>query len=247
VGVTNVNRRVSLPGVDELFGTSSTAGGRDQPSGSSPSVPDDAADAEVAEALAAVRRLAAVEDGAMQTARKVASDLAVPSPEVGALLRWAVTAAGARTVVEIGSAGGLSGLWILTALPVGGVLTSLEPDPDGHALAKRAFDGSHAGPRVRAIQGDPGTLLSRLADGSYDLVVLQAEPGAYPEHLQRARALLRPGGMLLARGVLPAGEHAEALTRFLHDLVEDPGFSATVLPLDDGIALASRLAEPEDT
>jgi predicted O-methyltransferase YrrM len=241
-----VSRRVSLPGVDELFGTSSTAGEHERPA-QAPRDDDRRAEAEVAEALGTVRRLAAVEDAAMLAARKAAAHLGTtPSPEVGALLRWAVTATHARTVVEIGAAGGLSGLWLLSDLPDGGVLTSLEPDPDGHTIARRAFDASEAGTRVRAIQGDPATLLSRLADDSYDLVVLQAEPASYPEHLARARTLLRPGGMLVARGVLPAGEHAEALTRFLHDLVEDPAFSATVLPMDDGVAIATRLVEPED-
>jgi predicted O-methyltransferase YrrM len=241
-----VSRRVSLPGVDELFGASSTAAPAERSPARDEGPDEQRAEAEVAEALTAVRRLAAVEDPAMLAARRAAEHLAPPSPEVGALLRWAVTATHARTVVEIGAAGGLSGLWVLTGLPEGGVLTSLEPDPDGHTVARRAFDGGQAGTRVRAIQGDAATLLSRLADGSYDLVILQAEPAAYPEHLGRARTLLRPGGMLVARGVLPAGEHAEPLGRFLHDLVEDPGFSATVLPMDDGIAIATRLAEPEE-
>lgn len=240
-----MNRRVSLPGVDELFGTAGIAGQGPRETGQP--APDPATEAErteVTEALTAVRQVVAAEDATMQAARKAARDLDPPSPEVGALIRWAVTSVGARTVIEIGSAGGVTGLWILTTLVEGGVLTSLEPDPDAHTVARRAFDGSNAGSRVRAIQGDVTTLLSRLADGSYDLVVLQAEPAHYPDHLAHARTLLRPGGMLLARGVLPVGQHAEGLTRFLHDLAEDAGFNSTVLPVDDGIAMATRLAEP---
>jgi predicted O-methyltransferase YrrM len=128
----------------------------------------------------------------------------------------------------------------------GGVLTSLEPDPETYRLATTAFK-EVAGSRVRSIHGDVSTLLERLADASYDLVLLQADHGSYPQHLVSARTLLRPGGMLVARGVLPTGEHRLALTRFLHDLVEDPALSATVLPIDDGVALANRLPDPAPT
>jgi predicted O-methyltransferase YrrM len=242
--VTIVSRRVSLPGVDELFGPGGNPGQRaESPRASSRATTTSGADAEVAEALETVRRLTAVEDASMLAAREAAAHLELPTPEVGSLVRWAVSASGAGTVVEIGAAGGLTGLHVLTALGAGGVLTSVEPDPDAHVLARKAFDSAGAGSSVRSIQGDPATLLSRLADHSYDLVILQAEPEAYPEHLARARTLLRPGGMLLARGALPAGEHAEPLTRFLHDLAEDDAFSASVLPLDDGIAIATRLPD----
>jgi predicted O-methyltransferase YrrM len=231
-----VSRRASLPGVETLFGASHVTPGEEaSPEEHGPE------QQRLVEAVGTARRISAVEDAGLLAARRAAADLAPPSPEVGALLRWAVTAAEARTVVEIGSAGGVSGLWMLPALAEGGVLTSLEPDPETHRLATRAFQESDGGSRVRTINGDVATLLSRLADGAYDLVLLQVEPEDYPEHLTRIRPLLRTGGTLVARGVLPAGEHRRTLERFLQQLAEDEGFSSSVLPVDDGIALATRL------
>jgi predicted O-methyltransferase YrrM len=237
-----VNRRASLPGVDALFGAG--PGTREQGQ-TAPEATPGPGNTAVVEAVAALRQVAANEDATLRSVRAAASELETPSPEIGALLRWAATACRARTVVEIGSAGGVSGLWLLEGMAEGGVLTSLEPDPAAHRLTAKAFEGIAAGPRVRSIHGDAATLLERLADASYDLVLLQTDRGHYPEHLARARDLLRPGGMLIARGILPTGEHQEALTRFVHDLVEDPGFSATVLPIDDGVALANRLSASE--
>jgi predicted O-methyltransferase YrrM len=237
-------KRKSLPGVDELFGTSDQRGDRAAPGSPADGrgVPPAAERAEVAEAQAALRQLAANEGAALRSAREAASAFPLPSPEVGALLRWAVTVARARAVVEIGSAGGVSGLWMLQAMP-DGVLTSLEPDAEAQQLAAAAFAGFASGSRVRTIHGDASTVLERLADAGYDLVLLQADHGRFPEHLASARRLLRPGGMVIALGILPVGEHQAAVQRFLHDLVEDPSFNTTVLPIDDGVVLAHQRAD----
>jgi predicted O-methyltransferase YrrM len=237
-------KRKSLPGVDELFGPSEQRGDRAapvSPDEGRAAAPTAAERAEVTEAHAVLRQMAANEGAALRTAREAAQAFPLPSPEVGALLRWAVTASHARAVVEIGSACGISGLWMLQAMP-DGVLTSLEPDEEAQQLAAAAFAGFASGSRVRTIHGDASTVLERLADASYDLVLLQADHRRFPEHLASARRLLRPGGMVIALGIVPVGEHAAALQRFLHDLVEDPAFSTTVLPIDDGVALANHHA-----
>jgi predicted O-methyltransferase YrrM len=233
-----MNRRASLPGADELFGSSSNWSQRTE-RGEEP-VPNegDSVDARV---LAGVRRLTAVENSVLQAARDASGDtLRPPSPDVGALLRWAVDTTQAQTVVEIGAAGGVSGLWMLAALPDRGVLTSIEPDAHAHELAADAFRAARAGQRVRSIQGDPATVLPRLSDHAYDLALLQADPVGYPEDLEHVRRLLRPGGMLIARGVLRASEHIDELARFIQELAEDPSFSTVVLPVDGGLALATR-------
>lgn len=190
--------------------------------------------------LTEVRRLFADEPELVHEARERATGLAPPSPEVGALLRWTVRTLGATTVVEIGAAGGVSGWWLATALPERGVLTSIEADPHAHALADDALAGSPLRTRVRSILGEPATVLPRLSDHGYDLVLLQTLPTAAPELLDHARRLLRTGGVLVVRGALRPGDHAESLARLLQALADDPGFSSTVLPLDDGLALATR-------
>lgn len=190
--------------------------------------------------LTEIRKVLAPESETTVTARQRAASTHPPDPEVGALLRWAVRTIDARAVVEVGSAGGVSGSWILPDLPTRGVLTSIEPDAHGHALATDAFTAMRAGARVRAILGEAGTVLSRLSDGAYDLVLLQARPALTPELLAHAERLLRPGGMLLVRGALRGGEHADPLAAALAALAEDGAFDATVLGVDGGLLLATR-------
>jgi predicted O-methyltransferase YrrM len=196
--------------------------------------------------LAEVRRLTAVEDDAIAQARSRATGVA-PTPEVGALLAWAAATVDARAAVEVGAACGVTGLWIARGLGERGVLTSIEADPHAHSLADDAFSQSSGARKVRGILGEPATVLPRLSDGGYDLMVLQSRPADYPEHLDHARRLLRPGGVLIARDVLRRGEAGGALATFLQRLAEDTEFfTTTVLPLDDGIALATR-REPAES
>ena len=193
------------------------------------------------EVLAEVRQLFAPEEGALAAARTRAPDhLAVPTPEVGALLRWAAITCRAGSAVEVGSGGGISGLWIVPALSARGVLTSIEADPHAHSLATTAYAEADLAGRIRAILSDPTDVLPRLSDGAYDLVVLQGAPAGFHGALEHARRLLRPGGMLIARGVLRHGHHADALARFLDALAADEALTSSILPLDGGLVLATR-------
>jgi predicted O-methyltransferase YrrM len=192
---------------------------------------------------AELRRLAAPEDDALSAARSRAEGAThLPSPETGALLAWVAAQVAARTAVEVGSAGGVSALWLLRGLTARSGLTSIEPDPHVQGLASAALEAAGAAARVRSILGDPATVLPRLSDGGYDLVVLQTETGSSPDDLAHARRLLRIGGVLVARGVARRGDRAESRARFLQQLLEDEGFVTAVLPLDDGVALATRRA-----
>jgi len=194
--------------------------------------------------LAEVRRVMAPEVDTTVTARQRAASVAPPPPEIGALLRWAARTIQAHAVVEVGSAGGVSGAWLLPELPPRGVLTSIEPDTHAHGLATDAYEAIGAGSRVRTILGDPVTVLDRLSDHAYDLVLLQSRPAVTWELLDHARRLLHPGGLLLIRGALRGGEDADALATALQILAEDEAFTATILPVDGGLVLATRLADP---
>ena len=187
------------------------------------------------------------ESSAMEAARARSSEPdGPPTPEVGALLAWLARWVGARTAVEVGSAAGLTGLWLLRGLAERGVLTSVEPDAHRHGLAAQAFSEAGVSARVRAIEGDPTTVLPRLADAGYDVVLLQQ--GADPEQLQHALRLVREDGLVVVRGVgrrpraravvagLVGGDRDDPM----EVLVDDPRLDVTLLPLDDGLLLARR-------
>jgi predicted O-methyltransferase YrrM len=194
--------------------------------------------------LEQLRRVVAPETDALAVARARAQATAMlPAPEVGALLRFAAAHTRARTVVEVGSAAGVSGLWLLSGLADGGVLTSIEPDAHTHALAADAYADGEVAERVRSILGDPMAVLPRLSDGGYDLMLVQSTARTTVDTLDHAHRLLRPGGLYLARGVLAPGNDADLLAQFVADTVEDERFHTTLLPFDDGILLAERRAE----
>lgn len=139
------------------------------------------------------------EDEPLLTARNNAADVggATPvGPVTGAALRFVAAAIGARAVVEIGTGCGTSGIWLLRGMRDGGVLTSVDVEPEHQRLARSAFlaAGFPAG-RYRLISGRALEVLPRLADGAYDLVFCDADRQEYPDYLTAALRLLRPGGI----------------------------------------------------
>lgn len=197
-----------------------------------------------AELLAEVRRLFSPEDPAAEAARARAPEgLRPPTPEIGSLLRWIAVSCQVAAAVEVGSAGGLTGLWLARGLTEKGVLTTIEPDAHAHGLARTAYDEAGLDTRVRAINGQPEAVLPRLTDAAYDLMLIQSAPTGFVEQLEHAKRLLRPGGTLIVRDVLRGGEHAEVLAQFLDQLATDERFVSTVLPIADGLLIATWLGE----
>lgn len=185
-----------------------------------------------------LRRLTAHETAALAAARDRAADqLRPPPPEVGALLRWAARSASARAVVEIGGAGGVTALWALGGMERG-LVTSVEADPTLHSLADKAFADAGVADRVRSILGDPLEVLPRLSNGSYDLVVVQVTSRLMGRVLEHAQRLVRPGGTILARSVLADQDVPVAVT----SLLDEEHVTGVLLPLDDGILLATVTA-----
>ncbi len=197
------------------------------------------------EPFESIRSTFAPEDDTFLFARERASaSCRPPSPGVGALLRWVAGVCDARAAVEVGSAGGVSGLHLVAGLGEGGMLTSLEPDPHTHALAGTAYAEAGIDARVRSILGDPLTVLPRLSDGAYDLVLVQTHGDELTSLLEHASRLLRAGGMLVVRGLaeLPSEVTGEELARVL----ADGGLVSTGLAVDDGVLLATRQADTDE-
>ena len=191
------------------------------------------------EQLAAVRRLIASEEAPLAAVRARAEQTTTPpAPEVGALLQLLAGTGNVRHAVEVGAAGGVSAAWLLAGMGERGVLTSLESDTHLHGLATAGIAEVGVADRTRSILGDPATVVDRLSDDGYDLVLLQGDPTLHARLLPDVERLLRPGGVLVARRVaaVPTG-----VSGLLEAVTVDPWAGATVLPVDDGLLLA-RLA-----
>lgn len=183
-----------------------------------------------------LRELLAAEPEPIRAARvRAAAVTAVPPPEVGALLRWLASTAVARHVVQVPSDGGVTGLWLLAGMAPRGVLTTVDTDPAVHQLAVQAFEHARVTDRVRTILGPPSEVLPRLSDGGYELCVFAAHPSELPGLLEHAVRLLRPGGMLVVRGLLDTA----LARRFADFLAERPGTVGVLIPIADGIGVAT--------
>ena len=105
---------------------------------------------------------------------------------------------GGKAVVEVGTGAGVSGLWLLSGMRDDGVLTTIDIEPEHQRLAKQAFTEAGIGPsRTRLISGRAQEVLTRLADESYDLVFIDADPIDQPEFVVEGVRLLRSGGVIV--------------------------------------------------
>ena len=135
-----------------------------------------------------------------------------PSPRrSGRLLSVLAKVAGAKAVVEVGTGAGVSGLWLLSGMRDDGVLTTIDVEPEHQRLAKQAFSEAGIGPsRTRLIGGRAQDVLTRLADDSYDLVFIDAEPLDQPDFVAEGVRLLRSGGAIVVHRAALGGRAGDA-------------------------------------
>jgi predicted O-methyltransferase YrrM len=163
------------------------------------------------------------------------------SPAQGKLLHLLARAHGARNILEIGTLGGYSTIWLARALPAGGRLITLEANPK-HAAVARANIAYAGLTRVvelrlgRAIETLPQLAAENL--GPFDLIFIDADKPGYPDYLFWALELSQPGSLIIADNVVRNGEVANAAStdpnvqgvrRYNALLAAEPRVTATVL------------------
>lgn len=169
----------------------------------------------------------------------------------GATLRFLAAALDARSVVEIGTGTGVSGLWLLRGMRADGVLTSVDIEAEHQRLAKETFkDAGITSGRARLIPGAALEVLPRLTDGAYDLVFADGDKQEYPEYLEQALRLLRPGGVVCFDNALwhdkvadPAQRDADtvAIRELGTAIRERDDLLEVLLPVGDGLLCAKKL------
>jgi predicted O-methyltransferase YrrM len=173
-------------------------------------------------------------------------------PHSGALLHVLARAMGARRIVEVGTAIGVSTLHLARALPAGGELVSFEIDGQRHTAARDYLHRAGLDARVDLRLKDAREGLAEL-EGPFDLAFLDGVKAEYEDYLRLVVPLLRSGGLVAVDNVLMSGTVAEGrgdghwtdeqVTRaraFNERLVAHPELTATVTPVGDGIALAVK-------
>src|SRR5215472_12039726 len=151
--------------------------------------------------------LLAPEDEALTRCMDTNRQAGLPSIDVPALLgkflELMVRISGARRVLEIGTLGGYSTIWLARALPPGGRVVTLEIDPDRAETARGNLHRAGVLDRVEITVGpalESLAALHRSAD-PFDLFFLDADKKSLPEYLEWSLKLSRPGTIIVADNV----------------------------------------------
>ena len=192
------------------------------------------------------------ENDVVLAARSRGADLGcVPIGSGGAAaLTFLASAIGARSVVEIGTGVGVSGLHLIAGMTPDGILTSIDVEAEHQRAAKKAFtDAGITSTRTRLINGRALEVLPRLTDGAYDLVFVDGNKTEYPQYVAEALRLLRPGGILVVDGALAGDRVADPTQRDAETVAvreagrlvrDDETLSAVMIPLGDGLLAAVK-------
>ena len=181
-----------------------------------------------------------LEDEALAAALVAAEQAGLPSiqvsPPQGRLLEMLVRMQGARRVLEFGTLGGYSTIWMARALAPGGRLISLEANREYAEVARASIDRAGVGERVEIRVGPALEALPVLADegaGPFDFAFIDADKVNTPNYFAWAVDHARPGALIVADNVVRGGTLAEAES-------DDPATRAQ-RRLHDEIAADSRL------
>ena len=159
----------------------------------------------------AITQQFAAEDEGLQYALTAARQAGLPqiqiSPIQGKLLQLLATACNAHKILEIGSLGGYSGIWLARALPSNGHLITLEINPIHADLVRTAFAKAGVSDRAEVRVGKALDLLPHLeSEAPFDLVFIDADKPPYPQYLEWALRLSRPGSFIVADNCVRSGK-----------------------------------------
>jgi predicted O-methyltransferase YrrM len=177
-------------------------------------------------------------------------------PETGALLHVVALACGARRVLEVGTAIGVSTLYLARAVPGDGVVVTFEIDAERQDAARSYLEQAGVAERVELRLQDAREGLREL-DGEFDLAFLDGVKAQYGEYFDGVLPLLRSGGVLVVDNVLRGGRVAEGrgdghlsdeqvttARAFNEHLLQHDQLAATITPVGDGVLVAVKHQSP---
>jgi caffeoyl-CoA O-methyltransferase len=177
------------------------------------------------------------------------------SPVLGKFLYMLAKLVRARRILEIGTLGGYSAIWLGRALPEGGSMLTLEIDPAHAKVARRNLARAMLLGVVQVREGPALDVLPRLieeGEAPFDLIFIDADKEPYPEYFELSLKLSRPGTLIVADNVIrqgavidPAAPEArvKGVRRLAEMLSNHPAVEATIVQNvgvkgHDGMALA---------
>ncbi|HEY7982764.1 MAG TPA: O-methyltransferase [Ktedonobacterales bacterium] len=201
----------------------------------------------------------APEDDALRGALAAAQAAGMPaiqvSPLRGRLLQVLAAACGARKMLEIGALAGYSSIWLARALPADGRLISLEISEKHAEVARASLARAGVADRAEVRVGAGADLMPGLkAEAPFDLVFIDANKDGYPQYLEWALQLTRPGSIIVADNCVRGGEPLRGdstdegnrgIASYDDAIAANPRLRSIVLPMDagmDGVAISVVVA-----
>jgi predicted O-methyltransferase YrrM len=173
-------------------------------------------------------------------------------PETGALLQALALARGARRILEVGTAIGVSTLYLARALPDDGKIVSFEIDPERHQAARRYLDSAGVLDRADLRLQDAREGL-RALEGQFDMAFIDGVKAQYGEYFELLLPLIAPGGVLAVDNVLMSGTVAEGRSdghwtdeqiagarAFNERLLAHEQLTGTLTSVGDGVLIAIK-------
>ena len=191
------------------------------------------------------------EPAEIRAARRSANELGVESITEATGNQLAVLAGitKAKSIVEVGTGAGVSGLWLLSASS-DSVLTTIDSEPEYQLAARENFKRAEIVPsRIRVISGKAQSVLANMAEAGYDLVFLDLNPVDLDQVLPLAVGLTRPGGALvlahaLWRDRVPnptlRDEETSAIRSAMQKLADSEEFAVSISLVGDGLLIAHK-------
>lgn len=156
------------------------------------------------------------EDDALRAAHAATVAAGIPDIRVtasqGRLISILAKLVGARRILEIGTLGGYSTIWLARALPEGGSLITLELEPHHAEVARANIDAAGVGDRVEIRLGRAAASLEAMVssgEGPFDFIFVDADKPSNPIYLDYAIRLARPGTLIFVDNVIRNGKVAD--------------------------------------
>jgi len=200
-------------------------------------------------------------ESALATSEKAGLPAISVSPTQGKLLQMLAQMLGARAILEIGTLGGYSTIWMARGMSPGGHLITLEVDPSHAAVAQRNLSSAGLQEVVEVKVGNALETLPRLAAdrrGPFDLIFIDADKQNIPAYFEWALKLSRPGTVIVVDNVVRDGavidadssdESVQGVRRFIEQVAANRRVSGTAIQTVgikgyDGFAIVRVTTQP---
>ncbi|HEY3760664.1 MAG TPA: O-methyltransferase [Verrucomicrobiae bacterium] len=198
-------------------------------------------------------------DAALENALKTSVAAALPpihvAPNQGKFLHLLARMHGAKNILEVGTLGGYSTIWLARALPTGGRLVTLESDAKHAEVACRNIASAGMAEKVTLREGPAAETMQRLIDAKqepFDFIFIDADKEGYPDYFRLSLQLSRAGTCIVADNIIREGgvidakhpdTRVQGVRRFLEMVAAEPRVSATAIQTVgdkgyDGFAIA---------